>query len=40
MKNRDNGDATNRPVFYSSDVDGTYAYVMVNHVWMGINERA
>jgi len=39
MKNRDTGDTTNRPVFYSSDGDGTYAYVMVNSYWMGINER-
>ena len=30
MKNRDTGDATNRPVYYPSNADGTYAYVMVN----------
>lgn len=38
MKNRDTGDTMNRPVYYPPDGDGTYAYVMVNHVWMGINE--
>lgn len=40
MKNRDTGDTTNKPVYYSSGVGGTYAYVMVNSYWMGINERA
>lgn len=39
MKNRDTSDETNRPIYYPSDGDGTYAYVMVNSYWMGINER-
>jgi len=39
MKNRDTGDTTNQPVYYPSSGVGTFAYVMVNHVWMGINER-
>lgn len=39
MKNRDTGDTMNRPIYYPSEGSGTYAYVMVNWVWMGINER-
>jgi len=39
MKNRDTSDTQNKPVYYASDGDGTYAYVMVNGYWMGINER-
>ena len=39
MKNRDTSDTMNRPVYYPSQGPGTYAYVMVNSYWMGINER-
>jgi len=38
MKNRDTGDTTNRPVYHAPE-GGHYGYVMVNDVWMGINER-
>ncbi len=39
MKNRDTGVAENKPVYYPSDENGSYAYIMVNHFWMGMNER-
>lgn len=39
MKNRDTGDAENKPVYYPSDENGSYAYIMVDHFWMGMNER-
>jgi len=39
MKNRDTGDVMNSPVYNPSAGDGTYAYVMVDNYWMGINER-
>jgi hypothetical protein len=38
MKNRDTSDTTNRPVYYPP-ASGKYGYIMVNHVWMGINEK-
>lgn len=39
MKNRDAPETMNKPFYYPSDGDGTYAYVMVNKIWMGMNER-
>jgi len=38
MKNRDTSDTMNKPVYYPPK-DGKYGYIMVNHVWMGINEK-
>jgi hypothetical protein len=38
MKNRDTSDTMNKPVYYPPR-DGKYGYIMVNHVWMGINEK-
>ena len=38
MKNRDTNDTTNKPIYYPPK-DEKYGYVMVNYVWMGINEK-
>jgi hypothetical protein len=38
MKNRDASDTMNKPIYYPPK-DGKYGYVMVNWVWMGINEK-
>ena len=38
MKNRDTSDTKNKPVYYPP-TGGHYGYVMVNSVWMGINEK-
>lgn len=38
MKNRDTGDTTNKPT-YVAPTSEHYGYIMVNWVWMGINER-
>ena len=38
MKNRDTSDTMNKPVYHAPE-GGHYGYVMINDVWMGINER-
>ena len=38
MKNRDTSEVQNVPV-YTPATDGTFAFVAVNSVWMGINEK-
>jgi hypothetical protein len=38
-KNRDTGDAQNKPIYQGRGADGSYARIMVNSIWMGMNEK-
>ncbi len=38
MKNRDSAEINNKPEYHQSS-DSTYAFVAVNSMWMGINEK-
>lgn len=37
-KNRDSGDTNNKPI-YHAPTGGHYGYIMVNDLWMGMNEK-